>query len=68
LRLDETRAALTDEPQTGYVVSLAVFGAALGPTQRRFAVAETLSHLEHLVRCREARRTGADGTVTYTAP
>jgi glyoxylase-like metal-dependent hydrolase (beta-lactamase superfamily II) len=67
-RLDETRAALTPEPQTGYGVSLAVFGAALGPTQRRFAVAETLSHLEYLVRRREARRAGADGTVTYTEP
>jgi glyoxylase-like metal-dependent hydrolase (beta-lactamase superfamily II) len=67
-RLEETRAALTLEPQTGYAVSLAVFGAALGPTQRRFAVAETLSHLEYLVRRGEARRAGADGTVTYTGP
>jgi len=68
VRLDETRGALTDEPQTGYGVSLAVFGAALGPTQRRFAVAETLSHLEHLVRRGDARRAEADGTVTYTGP
>jgi glyoxylase-like metal-dependent hydrolase (beta-lactamase superfamily II) len=67
-RLDETRAALTDESQSGHAVSLAVFGAALGPTQRRFAVAETLSHLEYLVRRGEARRTEDDRTVTYTGP
>jgi hypothetical protein len=40
----------------------------LAPTQRRFAVAETLSHLERLVRGGRAARGGADGTVTYTAP
>jgi glyoxylase-like metal-dependent hydrolase (beta-lactamase superfamily II) len=68
VRLDETRAALTPEPQTGYAVSLDVFGDALGPTQRRFAVAETLSHLEHLVRRGEGRRAEADGTATYTGP
>src|SRR5262249_28997504 len=67
-RLDETRAALTRESQTGYSVSLAVFGAALAPTQRRFAVAETLSHLEYLVRRGEALRTEGDRTVTYTGP
>lgn len=65
-RLDETAAALGPEPRTGYDVSLAVFGAELPPTQRRFAVAETLSHLEHLVRLGRAARSGADGAVTYT--
>ena len=34
---------------------------------RRFAVAETLSHLERLVREGRARRHEADGTVSYTA-
>jgi len=67
-RLDDTAGALTDEPRTAYDVSLAVFGDALEPTQRRFAVAETLSHLERLVREGRAARTGAGGTVTYTAP
>ena len=43
------------------------FGDELSPTQRRFAVAETLSHLERLVREGRARRAGADGAVTYTA-
>ncbi|MFL5944174.1 MAG: MBL fold metallo-hydrolase [Gaiellaceae bacterium] len=67
-RLDETSAALTDEPLTAFDVSLALFGAELAPTQRRFAVAETLSHLERLVREGRAARAGAGGTVTYTDP
>ena len=67
-RLAETRAALTREPQSGYAVSLSVFGTALPPTQRRFAAAETLSHLEYLVRRGETLRTRADGTVSYTEP
>jgi glyoxylase-like metal-dependent hydrolase (beta-lactamase superfamily II) len=65
-RLDETEAALSDEPRTAYELSLGVFGTELGPTQRRFAVAETLSHLERLVREGRAAWTGADGTVSYT--
>ena len=67
-RLDETAAALSGGPRTAYDVSLAVFGAELGPTQRRFAVAETLSHLERLVREGRAARGGDGGTVTYTGP
>jgi glyoxylase-like metal-dependent hydrolase (beta-lactamase superfamily II) len=67
-RLDVTEAALSGEPQTAYDVSLAVFGVELGATQRRFAVAETLSHLERLVREGRAARGGDGGTVTYTGP
>jgi len=67
-RLDEIAAALEAEPQSGYKVSRAVFGGELGPAQRRFAVAETLSHLERLVREGRAARVGDVGTVTYTAP
>ncbi len=65
-RLDQCLAALADEPRTGYEVSLAVFGSELGPSQRRFAVAETLSHLEHLVERGLARRFGDVDPVTYT--
>ena len=65
-RLDETAAALLDEPHTAYDVSLVLFGNDLEPTQRRFAVAETLSHLERLVRQGRASRAGADERVTYT--
>jgi glyoxylase-like metal-dependent hydrolase (beta-lactamase superfamily II) len=57
-RLDETEAALSDEERTAYEVSLALFGEQLGPTERRFAVAETLSHLERLVREGRAARSG----------
>jgi glyoxylase-like metal-dependent hydrolase (beta-lactamase superfamily II) len=69
-RLDETAAALADRSAglTPYEISLLLFGRDLPPTQRRFAVAETLSHLERAVREGRARRSGADGTVTYTAP
>jgi glyoxylase-like metal-dependent hydrolase (beta-lactamase superfamily II) len=67
VRLDETAAALADGPRSAYDVSLVLFGARLEPTQRRFAVAETLSHLERLVREGRARRSGSDRAVTYTA-
>jgi glyoxylase-like metal-dependent hydrolase (beta-lactamase superfamily II) len=67
-RLDQVAAALATEPRTGFTVSLAVFGEDLAPQQRRFAVAETLSHLERLACDGRARRhEDADG-VTYTAP
>jgi len=67
-RLDDTAGALTNKGRTAYEIALDVFGSELGPTQRRFAVAETLSHLERLVREGRAGRSGDDGTVTYTAP
>jgi glyoxylase-like metal-dependent hydrolase (beta-lactamase superfamily II) len=66
-RLDATAAALSGEPRTGYEVSLPLFGADLHPGARRFAVAETLSHLERLVREGRAERHEDDGTVSYTA-
>jgi hypothetical protein len=67
VRLDGTAATLGAEPRTGYDVSFALFGAELEPAARRFAVAETLSHLERLVAEGRAQR-GRDGRVaTYTA-
>jgi glyoxylase-like metal-dependent hydrolase (beta-lactamase superfamily II) len=66
-RLEETHAALGDEPRTGFAVSIALFGDELSPPQRRFAVAETLSHLEHLVARGRAGRGFADGSLAYTA-
>ena len=65
-RLDDTEAALDGEPRSGYDVSLALFGEELGPAQRRFAVAETLSHLERLIREGRAARTGDGAPVSYT--
>ena len=67
LRLEEAVAALTPEPQTGYELSFALLGAELPAAGRRFAIAETLSHLERLVQEGAARRQEADGPVTYTA-
>jgi len=67
LRLEEAVAALTPEPQTGYELSFALFGVDLPAAGRRFAVAETLSHLERLVHQGVARRDEVDGAVTYTA-
>jgi glyoxylase-like metal-dependent hydrolase (beta-lactamase superfamily II) len=68
IRLEQAAAALGDEPRTGYEISFALFGADLRAAARRFAVAETLSHLERLVMEAGAVRGWVDGTVTYTAP
>ena len=68
LRLDEHEASLSTEPSTAYEISFDVFGRELAPTQRRFAVAETLSHLERLVRGGRAARSGDDNRVSYTSP
>jgi glyoxylase-like metal-dependent hydrolase (beta-lactamase superfamily II) len=67
-RLHETAAALErDRPRNGFEVSLDLFGHELTPTQRRFAVAETLSHLEHLVARDSAARHEDGRTLAYTA-
>lgn len=65
-RLDKTEAALAAGPRSGYEVSHALFGSDLAPIQRRFAVAEALSHLERLVVLGRASRTEDDRGVTYT--
>ncbi|MDX6466256.1 MAG: hypothetical protein QOI27_1296 [Gaiellaceae bacterium] len=66
-RLDQTEAALDTQPRSGYELSHALFGRELAPIQRRFAVAETLSHLERLVVLGRAVRAGDDRALTYTA-
>ena len=66
-RLEFTEGTLTDTPRTGYEVSLDLFGQELKPASRRFAVAETLSHLERLVLEERAERRENVGTVAYTA-
>jgi glyoxylase-like metal-dependent hydrolase (beta-lactamase superfamily II) len=68
VRLDHTAAALSADTRTAFEVSVALFGENLSPTQRRFAVAETLSHLERLVREGRAARSGSARRVTYTGP
>jgi glyoxylase-like metal-dependent hydrolase (beta-lactamase superfamily II) len=67
-RLEATAASLSAGGRTAYEISVDLFGPDLGPTQRRFAVAETLSHLERLVREGGARRSSAAGPVSYTGP
>jgi glyoxylase-like metal-dependent hydrolase (beta-lactamase superfamily II) len=67
-RLDQTSALLERDGLTPYEISLRLFGDNLSPTQRRFAVAETLSHLERLVREGRAARAGDGHLVTYTGP
>ncbi len=66
-RLEETAAALDDEPRSAYDVSFPLFGDDLKPATRRFAVAESLSHLERLVHDGGARRHEDDGVVAYTS-
>jgi glyoxylase-like metal-dependent hydrolase (beta-lactamase superfamily II) len=66
-RLEETHAALDGQPRSGYEVSVELFGDDLSPPQRRFAVAETLSHLEHLVGLGRAAGGFADRALAYTA-
>jgi glyoxylase-like metal-dependent hydrolase (beta-lactamase superfamily II) len=72
-RLRLAASALGPAPRTGYEVSFPLFGDDLSAAARRFAVAETLSHLERLVIEGRAERHEAAGTgdvvgVSYTAP
>jgi glyoxylase-like metal-dependent hydrolase (beta-lactamase superfamily II) len=48
-RIDRTEAALSVVPVNAWQVSFELFPADLAGGQRRFAVAETLAHLERLV-------------------
>jgi glyoxylase-like metal-dependent hydrolase (beta-lactamase superfamily II) len=48
-RIDRTEAALAGQPVNAWQVSFELFPADLAGGQRRFAVAETLAHLERLV-------------------
>jgi glyoxylase-like metal-dependent hydrolase (beta-lactamase superfamily II) len=57
-RLDRTQAALDGAPLLAYDVSLELFANDLSPTLRRFATAESLAHLERLVRAGRAERAG----------
>jgi glyoxylase-like metal-dependent hydrolase (beta-lactamase superfamily II) len=66
LRLDEAATALAAEPRTGHELSVTLFGDELDASGRRFALAETLAHMERLVREGRAARAEDGGTVTYT--
>ncbi len=66
-RLDAMQGSLDARRRSGYELSHALFGRELPPIQRRFAVAETLSHLERLVVLGRATRHEDDRAVSYTA-
>ena len=66
-RLEATEAVLADLPRSGFEVSFDLFGRELKPAARRFAVAETLSHLERLVREERAVRVEDNGAVAWRA-
>jgi glyoxylase-like metal-dependent hydrolase (beta-lactamase superfamily II) len=57
-RLDRAAAALGAAPRSAYDVSLDLFDRELTPVLRRFATAESLAHLERLVREGRAVRDG----------
>jgi glyoxylase-like metal-dependent hydrolase (beta-lactamase superfamily II) len=67
VRLHETASALGEEPRNAHEVSLVIFGDDLDAFGRRFALAETLAHLERLVREGRAARAGDSSNVSYTA-
>jgi glyoxylase-like metal-dependent hydrolase (beta-lactamase superfamily II) len=67
-RLARLEAALESEPRTAYELSFPLFGAELTAAGRRFAVTETASHLERLVREHRARRDDAGETIAYRRP
>jgi glyoxylase-like metal-dependent hydrolase (beta-lactamase superfamily II) len=66
-RIGIALGALGTAPRTAYEVSRVLFPVWLPPSQRRFAVAETLAHLERLVFDGRAGRVEADGLVAYSA-
>jgi glyoxylase-like metal-dependent hydrolase (beta-lactamase superfamily II) len=64
-RLDTLAAALGEKPQSAYKLSFRLFGRYLSPAGRRFAVTETASHLERLVRENRAERVETGGLIEY---
>jgi len=66
-RLARVEAALDGTPATAYDVSLVLFPSELPLAQRRFALAESLAHLERLRREGRAERIDAGGRVAYVS-
>jgi len=64
-RLDFIRAEATAQPRTAYGLSLAMFNRDLNTSGRRFALAETLAHAEHLRLLGQLARTWQDGAWVY---
>ena len=66
-RLEYARAALRHGPRSSYEVSLELFPGELPIALRRFALAESCAHLEHLVAGGSVVRLAANETVLYEA-
>jgi glyoxylase-like metal-dependent hydrolase (beta-lactamase superfamily II) len=62
-RLAQAEAALGPEPRNAYEVSLVLFPDELSASLRRFALVESLAHLERLVLSGRAARAGEVGYV-----
>jgi hypothetical protein len=65
---DVCASALDARPLTAYAVSLELFPRAEDDGARRFAVAETLAHLERLAEVGRAARRFSGRNATYTEP
>ncbi len=65
-RLDVMHAAFEGEPATPFEISRRVFAEDLSDHQLRFALAETLAHLEHLADDGRAERVD-NGVIRYAA-
>ena len=66
-RLEATAGVLGPEPRSAYDASLDLFPDALSAGLRRFALVESLAHLEHLALLGGATRVEEDGAVRYAA-
>jgi glyoxylase-like metal-dependent hydrolase (beta-lactamase superfamily II) len=66
-RLERTLAVLSEEPCSGYDLAHVLFPDALAAPLRRFALAETLAHVEHLVLAGRARRVTEGSRTFYTS-
>ena len=66
-RLSVMHAVLDSQPLTPYEVARRVFPEELSDHQLRFALAETLAHLEHLADEGRAERLDGDFVVSYRA-
>jgi len=64
-RMGAALRALAGKQRTAYEVSLDLFPSELPASQRRFAVAESLAHLERLVAEGQALRVEENGLVGY---
>lgn len=66
-RLDAMTERIRIQPLNGYDVCMSIFNSKLTLHQLRFAMSETLAHLEELIRRDRAHKYQQDGIWIYTA-